>query len=88
MPFASKSQLRTCYGKNDKAWNCKEFLRKTPSVCCLDEKKTVTKSRCKGPTERIVGKITTGPRGGRYFVIREKTNCCNKACTVKVYVKK
>lgn len=90
MPFTSKSQLRTCYKQksvNPKStWNCDEFLRATPSVCCLPERKnkTVTRSRCLLKNERIVGKIQTGPRGGRYFTIKERYG--KKECTIKVYI--
>lgn len=88
MPFVSKSQLRTCYSKKSKNWNCDEFLKKTPSVCCLPEKKGMqVKSRCMKSGERIVGKIQTGPRGGRYFQIKEKDSR-GEVCIVKVYVSK
>ena len=86
MPFASKSQLRTCYKKNDKNWDCKEFLDATPSVCCLPERKGATvKTRCMRKGERVVGKVKVGPRGGRYFTITEKDRQ-GIACTMKVYV--
>ena len=39
MPFKSKSQLRTCYDRKPKGWDCDAFLDHTPSVCCLPEKK-------------------------------------------------
>lgn len=71
MPFVSKSQLRTCYSKKARGtstkggWNCDEFLSKTPSVCCLPEKKGYpTKRRCMKNGEMVVGKVQTGPRGG------------------------
>jgi len=82
------SQLRTCYGKHDKNWNCDEWLRKTPNVCCLPEKKgypTPTKCRKIKKNERIVGKLQIGPRGGRFFMITEKDGN-KKICDVKVYV--
>jgi len=86
MPFKSKSQLRTCYGRRQKGWNCDEFLQKTPSVCCLPEKVGMPiKTRCMRKGERIVGKVQTGARGGKYFLIEEK-DVHGKVCTIKVYV--
>jgi hypothetical protein len=90
MPFVSKSQLRTCYSQRGKSrttkWDCNEFLKKTPSVCCLPEKKgTLVRSRCMRNGERIVGKIQTGSRGGRFFTITERDSK-GTVCVVKVYV--
>ena len=86
MPFTSKSQVRTCYGRKPKGWNCDEWLDKTPSVCCLPEKKGMpVKSRCMKSGERIKGKIQTGARGGRYFVIKEKDNK-GTVCIIRVYI--
>lgn len=110
MPFVSKSQLRTCYSKKARGkgtssvWNCDEFLSKTPSVCCLPEKKgypvtlkgastkhtsefVKNKRRCMKNGERIVGKVQTGPRGGKYFEIKEKDSK-GIVCIVKVYLPK
>jgi hypothetical protein len=85
MPFVSKSQLRTCYSKpSSSKWNCKEFLENTPNICCLPEKSSSSKSRCIKADERVVGKVQIGPRGGKYFEIREKSK--GKLCTVKVYI--
>lgn len=86
MPFVSKAQLRTCYGKNQKNWDCDEFLKETKSICSLPEKKRgKRKSKRKG--EKIKSKIKTGPRGGRYFELKEKDSK-GIICTVKVYVGK
>ena len=86
MPFVSKSQLRTCYGKQSPGWDCKEFLDHTPSICCLPEKKGLPrKARCMRNGERIIGTIQTGPRGGRFFIIEEKDRR-GKICMMKVYV--
>jgi hypothetical protein len=87
MPFKSKAQLRTCYGrKNRGTWNCKEFLEKTPSVCCLPERKGMPiKTRCMRQGERIVGKVMIGPRGGKYFDIEERDKR-GKICVVRVYL--
>lgn len=88
MPFVSKSQLRTCYGKNKKDWDCDEFLNETKSICSLPEKKgRKVRSRAKRKGEKIKGKVKTGPRGGRYFIIKEKDSK-GIICTVKVYVDK
>jgi len=88
MPFKSRSQLRTCYGKNEKNWNCDEFLKETKSICSLPEKKGgKPKSRTKRKGEKIKGKVKTGPRGGKYFEITEKDSK-GIICKVKVYVDK
>lgn len=88
MPFQSKSQLRTCYGKKQPGWDCKKWLEHTPSVCCLPEKKGLPrKTRCIKPNERIVGKLQTGIRGGKFFVIEEKDKK-GKSCVTKIYVPK
>jgi hypothetical protein len=87
MPFTSKSQMRTCYNKNDKRWDCDEFLRATPSVCCLPERiGSPARSRCMRKGERVKGKIQTGPRGGRFFTITEKDKQ-GTVCTIKVYLR-
>lgn len=88
MPFKSKSQLRTCYGRRPKGWDCDEWLKETPSVCCLPEKKGMPiKSRCMRKGERIVGKMQTGARGGNFFTVQEKDSK-GTVCVVKVYVPK
>jgi hypothetical protein len=87
MPFKSKSQLRTCYGRKRKGWDCKEWLDHTPSVCCLPEKANLPrKTRCMRQGERKVGKVQTGARGGKFFVIEEKDRR-GVICVMKVYVK-
>ena len=87
MPFKSKSQLRLCYNKHDKNWNCDEFLEKTKNVCCLPEKLAYGKPKCRPirKGERVKGKIQTGPRGGKFFFITEK-NKGKTVCQVKVYL--
>jgi hypothetical protein len=87
MPFQSRSQLRTCFSKNDPRWNCKEWLKETPSICRLPEKKGLS-IRCRGcrKGEKVIGPIQTGPRGGRFFIIEEKDRK-GKICEVKVYIK-
>ncbi len=89
MPFKSKSQLRTCYARKhshpSSTWNCDEWLRKTPDIGCLPEKKGKRPKRaCRNQRkdEKIIGKIMTGPRGGKYFIIRQGED------EIKVYVKK
>lgn len=92
MPFKSRSQLQTCFGRSRKSkrsnWNCNEWLRETPSVCCLPYREgDKVKSRCMRKGERIVGKVRTGPKGGKFFTITEKDSK-GTLCTIKVYVKK
>lgn len=38
MPFKSKSQMRACFAKKSKKWNCKKWLRETKNVKNLPEK--------------------------------------------------
>jgi len=81
--FASRSQLRTCYGKQDERWNCDSNLDETPSVCCLAEKSDQPmKCRSMRKGERVVGPVITGSRGGRYFIITEGD------CEIKIYLPK
>lgn len=88
MPFTSKAQLQTCYKKNDPRWNCDEFLKKTPSVCCLPNKKGGhIHSRCMKNGERIKGSVIVGPKGGKYFELKEKDKS-GVVCVVKVYIKR
>jgi hypothetical protein len=101
MPFKSRSQLGVCYSRRTslrdsssrdsskrKSWNCDEWLDKTPSVCCLPYRKgDPVKTRCMKKGERIIGKVQTGERGGRYFTITEKDKK-GLICTVKVYLPK
>lgn len=86
MPFRSKAQLRTCYGGGIKKMNkkdCDKWLKETKSVCCLPERVGLPSStRCQRKEERVKGKVKTGPRGGKYFEIKEGD------CKVKVYLKK
>lgn len=86
MPFRSKAQLRTCYAGRLPGFStqkCDEWLKETPSVCCLPERVGMeTKTRCQRNGEKVKGKVKTGPRGGRYFEIKEGN------CVVKVYLKK
>lgn len=88
MPFTSRSQLGACYKKHDTRWNCDEWLEKTPSVCALPYRKGIqTKSRNIRVGERIIGKVQTGSRGGRFFTITEKDNK-GVICVIKVYLPK
>lgn len=81
--FASRSQLRTCYGTQDERWNCDVALEETPSVCCLAEKSDKPmKCRSMRKGERVVGPVVTGSRGGRYFIITEGE------CEIKIYLPK
>ena len=86
MPFKSISQLNTCYARSKNGWNCDHFLKNTPSVCCLPYKSgSVSKSRCMRSGERIVGNIQIGPRGGKFFTIKENDKS-GIVCVVKVYI--
>jgi len=90
MPFVSKSQMRTCYGKGDPRWDCDKFLKETKQLCCLPERKggpRPTTCRTKRKGEVVKGKVMTGPRGGRYFMVKEKDSK-GKICEVKVYLRK
>lgn len=88
MPFKSKSQLRTCFGKDfqdrikgkKSNWNCKKFLKETrvkaenlPERCPKSCK--VKQGR---PVKHTVSKIHIGPRGGMFFFVDK----------LKVYVPK
>jgi len=87
MPFKSKAQLRTCFSKRDPRWNCKQWVHETQSICNLPERVgQPKKSRTKRRGEKIIGKIQTGPRGGRFFVIKEKDKN-GIICEMKIYVK-
>lgn len=92
MPFKSKAQLRTCYGtagfgSSEGVRLCDRWLKETQlSVECLPEKSgEPVKCRRLRRGERVRSALKTGPRGGRYFIIREK-NTSGKTVTVKVYV--
>ena len=91
MPFKSKRQLQTCFGRQLSAkakgkkwtWNCKEFLRVTKKPCSLPTmkgKSSGTSSGCRSlkKGERLVSPFYAGARGGLYFY----------AGGVKVYVPK
>lgn len=86
MPFRSRSQLRTCYARPKKGWNCSTWLKETPSICNLPERVgSEKKSRTSRTGEKIVGPVITGPRGGKYFVISERDSK-GVICEVKVYI--
>lgn len=89
MPFKSVAQISACYNKNQKNWNCDEYLKHTPSVCCLPNKKGGSAKKCVKVKRRKVnpGKIMTGPRGGKYFIIYEKL-ANGKKCEKKIYMRR
>jgi hypothetical protein len=63
-------------------------LEHTPSICSLPERKIQgMKTRNQKPGEKIKGPVQTGPRGGKYFVITEKSKNGTSKCKVKVYIK-
>lgn len=89
MPFKSRSQARVCYSKKMKGWNCNEWAKETESLCCLPEKAgQAPKCRTKRKGEPIKGPIQTGPRGGKFFFLKEKDDKGNDICTWKIYISK
>lgn len=87
MPFESLSQLRTCYSRNYSKWDCDKWLRHTPSICSLPQRKEMRmKSRRLRQGEKIKGQIKTGPRGGKFFLITEKSKSGKIKCQIKVYI--
>ena len=72
MPFKSSAQLRLCYSKRPKNWDCDKWLKETPSPECLPSRVGGnSRSKCRPIRvgEPIVGPILTGPRGGKYFMV-------------------
>lgn len=75
MPFKSVAQLRTCYTRRPKGWNCEEWLSKT-NLCALPERErgTLTEkqvTRKKGQVPAKLGPLKTGSRGGKYREVRQ-----------------
>jgi hypothetical protein len=74
MPFTSKAQLRTCYGKLFRgingSWDCDEWALRTPNASCLPENKGPGK-QCKAlpKSQRLPSAVKTGPRGGEYLTV-------------------
>lgn len=87
MPFRSISQLQTCYKRQDPNWDCDYFLKETPSICSLPYKKGAKslKSRSVRKGEKTKGKVQVGPRGGKFFIIKEKDSK-GVICSIKVYL--
>lgn len=80
MPFASKSQLRTCYGKKIAAeskgekpkWNCTEWLSETPNPTCLPNRLgEPPSSHCRELKFEEVGEHEwhVGRKGGIYRMV-------------------
>lgn len=108
MPFQSKAQLRTCYGRQKLSrgekpssrgekpskggWNCDQWVKETPDICSLPSfsnpkgSKEQVKSRMRRPNEKIIGPVQTGPRGGKFFVITQKTLKGKEMCHIKIYI--
>lgn len=86
MPFKSKSQLRTCYGRKGGfgkgVKGCDEWLSSTNiSLECLPERASEPyKCRKMKDGERVRSRLMVGPRGGKYFIISEG------GYKIKVYV--
>ena len=38
MPFKSKAQMRACYAKKERGWNCAEWAHATSNLKSLPEK--------------------------------------------------
>lgn len=72
MPFKSKSQLRSCYNNAIPGLDCNKWLHETPNVHCLPERVgDPPKCRVQKKYEKVIGKIITGPKGGKYFTVNE-----------------
>lgn len=85
MPFKSKSQLRTCYNKNDPNWDCDRFLSHTNNICDLPNNlnsKPTTHKR--NVVSRTKTRTFKGPKGGTFFYIIEKFSN-GDSCRTKVY---
>jgi hypothetical protein len=90
MPFKSKSQLRTCFGKSliakskgeKTSWNCRKFLKETPVLAQNLPERFLHGKQSKKTSGRSVkhtiSKIQVGPRGGLFFFVDK----------VKIYVPK
>ena len=85
MPYKSKRQLQTCFGRQITeeshgrkwTWDCEEFLKETKRPRCLPTLKG-GKEKCRPLRngENIISPVYEGPRGGLYFY----------AGNVKVYI--
>jgi hypothetical protein len=84
MPFASRSQLRTCFFKKftqNSPWDCIEFLNKTKNPLCLPERvggPRSSKCRPLRKGEEIIGPVMKGKKGGYFFMAKG----------VKIYIPK
>jgi hypothetical protein len=90
MPFKSKRQLQTCFGREISAktkgkplnWDCKKWLAETECPENLPTKvgqpSIAKKCRKIRNGESIISPVYEGPKGGHYFI----------AGGVKVYVPK
>ena len=87
MPFQSKSQANVLL--KNKSIHHKEWLKATKiPLCCLPLKKGMPlKCRYKKVGESVIGKVQTGSRGGKFFLIKEKQSN-GKYCITKIYLKK
>lgn len=88
MPFKSTAQLGKCYRSKDESWNCKKWVKETDCICCLPNRVGGYRKRYMHSTEKVIGKTQTGPRGGKFFIIKEKDHKTNKMCHTKVYIPK
>lgn len=84
MPFVSKAQMRTCYARRSKKWDCDKWLDETKDVKCLPERKgSKPKAKCIRSRAKVSkSRLKTGPRGGKYYEIKQGKT------VVKVYVRR
>ena len=85
MPFKSASQLRTCYSLRPKGWDCDKWLKETLDIGCLPERKGKPRKRACRPQrkhEKIKGPVQVGPRGGKFFIIKQGGD------EIKIYIKR
>ena len=70
--------MRQCYSLNDPNWDCDKWLKETVKPDCLPERKNGSPKCARNSPRRVTrGKLHTGPRGGKYYLIGQ----------TKVYVK-
>ena len=88
MPFRSKRQIQTCFGKKLLAeskgqkwkWNCERWLAETPNPLCLPSLQGEKIKGCRRLKleEQIISPVYKGPKGGYFFIAKG----------VKIYIPK
>ena len=86
--FGDSRKFTTLKGRN---WNCDKWLQETPDIGCLPERndevgaphKELPSKKCRlqRKDEKIKGNIMIGPRGGKFFIIKQGSD------QIKVYVR-